>query len=305
VRREAGAGGTAEQAVRNNFLAIAAMVAATFFYLAGDSIVKLVSEEIPVSQIIVLRGLFTSILIAFAAALTGALRDWRRAVDRPILARSMFDGVTTLLIINALAHMAIADATAVINSVPIVATVLAVFVLKEHVGIRRWAAVITGFIGVLLVLRPSGTDFNAYGLLAFASTLTIAGRDIVTRHIEADVPSLVVTLASAIFVTLTGAVAALVTGGWGDASTEVLAMIAVASMALFGAYHFSVVAIRLGEVSLTAPFRYTVILWGLLVGFVVWGDVPGIMEVSGMALITLCGLYVVHRERMARREARR
>ena len=107
------------------------------------------------------------------------------------------------------------------------------------------------------------SDQNEYGLLAFAATLTIAGRDIVTRKIAAEVPSLIVTLASAIFVGLTGAVVSVVFGSWTQPDTTDLVMIAAAACALFGAYHYSVVAIRLGEISLTAPFRYSVILWGL------------------------------------------
>ncbi|NND49177.1 MAG: DMT family transporter, partial [Rhizobiales bacterium] len=88
-----------------------------------------------------------------------------------------------------------------------------------------------------------------------------------------------------------------------EPDTYSLVMIACASCTLFGAYHYSVVAIRLGEVSLTAPFRYSVILWGLLVGYLVWGDVPGLMSLAGMVLITLAGLYVIHRERVTRQRA--
>ena len=172
-------------------------------------------------------------------------------------------------------------------------------------GIRRWAAVLAGFVGVLLVLRPSGEGFNEYGLLAFAATLTIAGRDIVTRKIAPEAPSLIVTLASAVFVGLMGAVVAIIFGSWIEPDTYSLMMIAAAACTLFGAYHFSVVAIRLGEVSLTAPFRYSVILWGLVVGYLVWGDVPGVMSLAGMALITMAGLYVFHRERLALQRAER
>jgi len=288
----------------NNLLAIAAMVVACFFYLLGDSLVKLTSEQLPVPQIIFVRGLMTTVLVAGAVAASGALAGWRHAFDRPVLARSAFDAVTTLLIVNALAHMAIADATAVINSVPIVATFLAVVILREHVGIRRWAAVFAGFAGVLLVLRPSGADFNEYGLLALAATLTISGREIVTRRIADEVPSLVVTLAAVIVVTLAGAAAVAVTRVWVTLDGRSLAMLALASVMLFGAYHYSVVAIRLGEISLSAPFRYTVIVWGLVAGYVIWGDVPSLTALAGMGLITLAGLYVIHREHRMRRRGR-
>ncbi len=154
--------GATEKLGRNNLLAIAAMIAVAFFYLIGDNVVKFTTEHLPVPQIIMLRGLMTSVLVAAAAAATGAFSGWRHLFDRPVVARSTFDGITTLLIVNALAHMATDDATAVINSVPIVATLLAVVILREQVGFRRWAAVLVGFVGVLMVLRPSGESFTRH-----------------------------------------------------------------------------------------------------------------------------------------------
>jgi S-adenosylmethionine uptake transporter len=186
-----------------------------------------------------------------------------------------------------------------------VATVLAVFLLKERVGLRRWAAIMLGFAGMLLIVRPGGESINLYGLLACAATLCVAGRELVTRRLAPEIPSLIVTLASALMVTAAGGFASVITFTWVPMGWPELAMMALAALFLFAAYHFGVIALRLGEVSLVGPFRYTVILWGLIVGFVVWGDVPGPLTAAGMALITLSGLYVIRREYALHRQARR
>jgi drug/metabolite transporter (DMT)-like permease len=289
----------------SNLLAIAAMIASTLAFLLGDTTVKLASENLPVPQIIAVRGILTSVLVIGAAIATGVIRWSHRMTDRRILLRAGFDAATTLMFLQAIANMPIADATAIINAVPIVATVLAVLLLKEYVGFRRWTAIILGFVGMLLVVRPSGEGLNLYGLLACAATLCVAGRDLVTRGISREVPSLIVTLASALMVTLAGGLASAATGSWVAMGWADLSMMAVAALFLFAAYHFSVIALRLGEVSLVGPFRYTVILWGLIVGYIVWGDVPGRMTFAGMALITLSGLYVIRREYGLHRQAHR
>jgi drug/metabolite transporter (DMT)-like permease len=282
---------------RRNFLAIAAMIASTFFFLVGDSLVKLITEELPVPQTIFLRGLITSALVFAAVCYSGLLPHLHRLFDKAVLIRSSTEGLTTLLIVTALTHMAIADATAVINSVPLVATAMAVVFLREKVSLRGWAALLVGFAGVILVLRPNNEQFNIFSLFAVAATVSISIREIVTRRISSDIPSLILTFGSAIVVCLTGILAILVTREWESLTPQLMMMVCAASITLFGAYHFAVISIRLGEISLTAPFRYTVILWGILIGYVVWGDVPDFTALAGMLLITLAGLYVVNNER--------
>lgn len=288
----------------SGLIAIAAMVVSTLFYLLGDTGVKLASEVIPVPEIIVIRGAMTAVLVALAAAAVGVLRYWRAMFSRPVLVRGLFDAATTLMFTNALANMRIADATAIINAAPIAGTLLAVLFLGERVGIYRWSAILLGFAGVLLVMQPETSSFNVFGLLALGAMFTVAGREVVTRRIAADVPSLIVTLWSTITVTMVGGAAVLASGEWAPVAYWELGILAVSAFFLFGAYHTSVVSLRLGEVSLVGPFRYIIIVWGLLVGYLVWGDVPGLMELSGMVLITIAGLVVFRRELVRARRQR-
>lgn len=276
--------------------AIAAMIGSTLCYLFGDTAVKLAAEAVSVPQIIVVRGALTAVMVAAAAVSAGVLRYWRGMFTRPVLVRGGFDAATTLMFTNALANMRIADATAVINAAPIAGTLMAIFFLKERVDALRWTAIILGFVGVVLVLRPEASGFNLYGLLALGAMITVAGREVVTRRVAADVPSLIVTLWSALTVTVVGLAASLITGAWAPMGYAELGLILVSALFLFGAYHTSVISLRLGEVSLVGPFRYVIIIWGLLMGFLVWGDVPGLAELSGMALIAAAGFAVFRRE---------
>jgi drug/metabolite transporter (DMT)-like permease len=285
--------------------AIVAMVGSTLCYLFGDTAVKLAAEAVSVPQIIVVRGALTAVLVVIAAAAAGVLRYWRGMFTRPVLVRGGFDAATTLMFTNALANMRIADATAVINAAPIAGTLLAIVVLKERVDALRWMAIIIGFVGVVLVLRPEAGSFNFYGLLALGATVMVAGREVATRRVAADVPSLIVTLWSALTVTVVGLVGSLAAGAWKPIAYSDLGLIFVSALFLFGAYHTSVISLRLGEVSLVGPFRYLIIVWGLGMGFLVWGDVPGLAELSGMALIAAAGFAVFRRELSRSRASRR
>lgn len=276
--------------------AIAAMIGSTLFYLLGDTAVKLATETIPVPQIIVIRGVTTVLLVAATAAVAGVLRYWRGMFSGPVLARGGFDAATTLMIANALAHMRIADATAVFNAAPVAGTLMAILFLKERVDGLRWTAILLGFAGVLLVLRPDPSGFDIYSLLAVGAMFTIAAREVVTRRIAPEVPSLIVTLWSALTATMAGVVASFATGDWVPLAYREFGIILLSALFLFGAYHTSVVSLRLGEVSLVGPFRYIIIVWGLVVGYLVWDDVPGVAELSGMGLITVAGLAVFRRE---------
>lgn len=272
------------------------MLASTAFYLFGDTVVKLTAETVPVPQIIAVRGAFASLLIAAAAWVLGVLRYWRQMLTPRVLLRGTLDAATSILFTSALAHMRIADATAVINAVPIAATLMAIFILHEKVGLIRWGAICGGFIGVLMVLRPDPEGFNYYGLLAVAAMIVLAVREVVTRGIASEVPSLIVTLCSALTVTAGAGALSVATASWEPLDSGELLNLGLAAVFLFGAYHCSVVSLRLGEVSLVGPFRYAILIWALAIGYLVWGDVPDAMALGGMALITLSGLLVFRSE---------
>jgi drug/metabolite transporter (DMT)-like permease len=276
--------------------AILAMLAASLLYLLGDTTVKVLAERLPPGQIIALRGAVTSGLVLLAIAAAGVLPLWRSMLKPRVLVRAAMDGGATLCFTAALVHMRIADATAVINAAPVAATIIAAIALRERVGIYRWIATLGGFFGVLLVLRPDPSRFDVVSLLAVAAMTMVALREVLTRRLTTQTPALFVTLGSTIVVTIVGVSATVATGDWVVPGSAELALLMLSAFFLFGAYYLSVVALRNGEVSLVGPFRYAVILWSLLMGFLVWGDIPEPVGLAGMILIAACGLLVLRSE---------
>lgn len=288
--------------ISENRRGIAGMVASMMLFICNDALVKFVSQTLPTGQLIFLRGVSATILIAVLAM---ALGQWRRApamFNPPVFARALIDGAATFLYLIALFHMPIANVTAINLSVPLMLTVCAALFLSEQVGWRRWSAVTTGFIGVLLVVQPAVEGFNWFALVALIGTLFHSARDLLTRRIGAGIPSLIVTLSTAMVVTIAAGGLSLIEG-WQPLPLRELLLLILASAFLSGGYYLVIDCMRHGELSVVAPFRYTAMLWALLMGYFVWGDVPNLPAWMGIALLVGSGLYIFHREQVRRRTA--
>ncbi len=282
-----------------------AMALAMLAFIINDTMIKVVGLGLPFGELLMVRGLFAVAIMAAVAWATGALNHLRLVLSRTVMARTIADVATTFLYLTALLNMPIANATAINQAVPFAIVVLSALFLGERVGLRRLAAVGAGFLGVLLVVKPASGDFNVYSLFAVASMFTISLRDIVTRRIPAAVPASLVALSNATAVTLGGAVYT-VFEGWRPLTLVETGVLMACALSLAVAYTFMVLAVRLAHVSATAPFRYTIIVWSLIAGFVVFGDTPDITALLGIALIAGSGLYTLVRERQInRRSARR
>lgn len=288
--------------INENRRGILGMIASMVLFICNDALIKHVSESLPTGQIIFLRGLSATLLIATMAVALGAWRQMPAVFDRPVLARAAIDSLGTFLYLLALFNMPIANVTAVNLSVPLMLTVCAAFLLREQVGWRRWSAVVAGFVGVLLVVQPAAAGFNWFALVALAATATHAARDLLTRRIRAGIPSIIVTLSTAIVVTIAAAAVSAIEG-WQPLPMRELTLLIVASAFLSGGYYLVIDCMRHGELSVVAPFRYTAMLWALLLGYLVWGDVPNLLAWFGIALLVGSGLYIFHREQVRRRAA--
>jgi drug/metabolite transporter (DMT)-like permease len=190
--------------VAANRRGILAMLAAMTLFTANDTLLKLASDALAPGQIMAVRGLFASL---FALGLVTAFGEWRRlpAIASPlVLLRAGFEAATAFLYITALAHLPLANITALLLASPILMTLLTVMLGMERVGPRRWAAILAGFAGVLAIVRPSVEGFNLYAGLALASAFMVVGRDFTTRLIGGRVPSAVVTLSTTASVTAAG-----------------------------------------------------------------------------------------------------
>ena len=283
---------------------IIAMSVAMSVFIVNDALIKLAAESLPAAQAICVRGVFATAL-AFAAVLAmGHARDLPRLANPPVMFRAVLDVLGTFGYLVALFNMPISIATAINMAAPLAICVLAVVWLREHVGWRRWSAVIAGFVGVLIIIRPTPEGLDGWALLAFGATVLNGGRDIYTRRIGLEVPSIIITLSTALGVTVFAAVVAAIEG-WQPMAWRELGLLATASLFLALGYHLVIVAMRAGEVSLIGAFRYTGLLGAIVIGYTVWGEVPDALAWLGIALLVGAGLYILHRERVRAHEARR
>jgi drug/metabolite transporter (DMT)-like permease len=176
--------------------------------------------------------------------------------------------------------------------------VFAVLFLHERASRARWLAVLLGFAGVLCIVRPGADGFNAWALLCLLGTLFHAARDLMTRGIPAVIPSIIITLATALSITLLAGVFT-VLAGWQPFALVDLAQLGVAAAFLTAGYFLIVQAMRTGEISLTAPFRYTAVLFAMLLGYALWREVPDAPAWAGIAMLVGSGLYMMYGERRA------
>jgi S-adenosylmethionine uptake transporter len=192
--------------------------------------------------------------------------------------------------------MPIANATAILLVMPLAVTLAGAVFLGERVGWRRYTAIIVGFAGVLVIVRPGGAGFNAYALSALAAVGFLVVRDLVTRRFATGVPSVFVALATAVAITVLGALVTLF-GRWVPLAGADALVLAAAAVCLVVGYLFGVMTMRVGEIGFVSPFRYTVLIWALLLGAVVFGEIPDALTFVGSVLVVGTGLYTFHRER--------
>ena len=279
------------------------MVLAMGSFVTNDTLVKLVGTSLPVGEIIMVRGFMAMAFIAVICAWHGLLGSLPLLQSRHVLTRTSLDLVATILFIMALMHMPIANITAIMQVVPLAVALLSALVLRERIGAGRMVAIILGFLGVLLIVKPTPANFSIYDLFALLIVLSVAVRDIATRRIPSRVPTFLVALANAAFVTAGGTALCLVQGFTMPAPWQI-GTLALAALFLASGYLCMVTTLRLGDLSATAPFRYSIMLFAIVYGILVFGEYPDWLGIAGMVLIAVTGLYAAHREGRIRDSAR-
>ncbi len=265
-------------------------------FVSNDTLTKCVSDELGLFQIIFIRGLFTMTLIGCFAYARGVLfyRPDRR--DTSLLALRLFGELGgTYCFLTALFNMPLANASAILQSLPLAVTLAAALFLGEKVGWRRYTAIFIGFLGVLIIVRPGFEGFNAFALWAVAAVFFVTIRDLSTRCLSHDVPSLFVTFLTASGVTLMATVS-LPFSEWKPVTETHLLFIGGAACLVFVGYFFGITAMRHGEIGFVSPFRYTLMIWAILLGYLVFGDFPDFPTLLGSAIVVGMGVYTFYRE---------
>ncbi len=273
---------------------VALQLAALATFVAMDTLIKLMTAGFPVTQLMWARFLFGFLTVALALRLTTGQFPWRSRAPGWQTLRSLTLAACNFLFTSALVHIPLADATAVGFASPLFTITLAAIVLKEAVGWRRWAGVAIGLLGVIVLLRPpflfAGAPVHWAMVLPLGTAALFAVYQILTRRLAGlDDPRTTIfhtSLAAAVVMTATTPLAWTwpSAGGWGT-----LALLGV----LGGAGHgLLVMAFSRAPASLLAPMSYTQIIWAVLAGVLVFGDVPDALTVVGMAIVAVGGILV-------------
>ncbi len=283
----------------DNMIGAAFMCGSMAGFALNDASVKTVAADMNVYQAIFIRGLFTILFIGTLALFSGTFKNLPNRADRKLIAwRSIAEVGATLMFLTALVNMPIANITAILQALPLTVSVAAAIFMREYFGWRRAVAILVGFIGILIIVRPGAEGFNSYALFGLAAVAFVTWRDLTVRRFSTNVSSLFVSFVTAVVVTITGAIATLIVGEWAPVSNTNLALLALAAAFLFGGYYFSVAAMRVGEIASVAPFRYTIMIWAILLGWLIWGDIPDGWTLLGMTIVITMGAYTLWRERL-------
>ena len=278
--------------------AIIAMVLGAAVLAANDAVLKWLTTDYHVGQIIFCRGIFASLPLAILIWKAGGLKSLRPVNLTGHALRAVLVIVGTFLFVSGLAYLPLAEAIAIAFAGPLFITALAQPLLGERVGWRRWSAVITGFIGIIFIVRPGSAVVQWAVLLPLMASLAGALRDLLTRHLSGQEN----TVALLFYTTLGVILASLVTipfiwvpvpiVDWGWFAT---------SGFLVGFAHFLMIeTFRYGEATLVAPFKYSGVIWAGLLGYLIWGDIPDLTAVLGVSIVVLSGVYILHREQIYR-----
>jgi len=286
-----------------NFRGAIFMCLAMAGFTCNDALVKSVTGVMNAGQIMLVRGFFTSVLLLLLARHFGALRSFRLILSPVVALRIAAEVGAAITYIYALGQIPLANASAILQALPLAVTLGAALFLAEPVGWRRWLAILTGFAGVLIVLRPGPDGFTAAALSVVGSVIFAAIRDLCTRRIDVAVPSLFISVITATAITLTGAVMVIPLGGWQPMSWASIGVLAGASLLLLVGYQCIVLAMRNGEIAIVAPFRYTSLIWSIGIGILFFSEEPDIWMVTGVAIIMGSGLYTFARENKRRAAA--
>ncbi|MGO1119282.1 DMT family transporter [Rhodovibrionaceae bacterium A322] len=272
------------------------MIAAGLALTLNDGILKWLTGDYPVGQIMFTRGLFVFLPIAFLAWQAGGLSSLRIKSAKAHLIRAALVVSATFMFITGLRYLDFADAISITFAGPLFVTAMAAPLLGEVIGWRRWAAVGVGFVGVLFIVQPTGGVFHWAALLPLGASLLGAFRDVLTRRMAQGESSVAVLMTTTTAVTLAGGSTVLL-GGWVSLAWGDLALMALSGL-LMGTAHFLMIeSLRLAEAALVIPFKYMSMIWAVLIGFFVWGSLPSATTLLGAGIVIASGLYILHRER--------
>ena len=272
---------------------IACMLVSGVFLTTTDSITKWLVPHYPVGEILFVQGSLIALLVAGWMGLRGE-HPLRMVRWRWHLARGLFYALGSFAFVYSLRYLPLAEVIAITFAGPLFMTLFGKILLHEHVGIHRLGAVVVGFVGILIVIRPGTSAMQWAALLPLIVALADTFRDLITRTLTRDESSLRIIFTTVVILALAGAVTSL--GGWHAIRAVDVVWFGCSAISFVGAHYFMVEAFRHAQVVVIAPFRYFLIVWATISGFLFWGEVPDNPVFAGVAVVIAAGIYIGWRE---------
>jgi len=272
---------------------IACMLVSGVFLTTTDSLSKWLVPHYPVGEILFVQGTLIALLMAGWMRLRG--EHLLRVVRwRSHLLRGLMYAIGSFAFVYALRFLPLAEVVAITFAGPLFMTLFGRILLHEHVGIHRLGAVVVGFIGILIVIRPGTSAMQLAALLPLIVALADTFRDLITRTLTRDESSLRIILTTAVILALAGGTT--VVGGWNAIRSVDMVWFGCSAVCFVVAHYFMVEAFRHAQVVVIAPFRYFLIVWATISGFLFWGEVPDDAVFVGVAVVIAAGIYIGWRE---------
>jgi drug/metabolite transporter (DMT)-like permease len=265
-------------------------------FAVEDVFVKIAAETLPLGQVLLTMGLAGMLVFAAMARWRGEAILPPAFLSRPMLVRSAFEVTGRLFYGLAITLTALSTTSAILQATPLVVVAGAALVFRERVSLQRWLAVLIGFTGVLVILRP-GSDFSVLSLLAVVGLLGFAGRDLATRAAPVGLSNRQLGALGFAMFAAAGAVLLAISGGAKVPDLGTTTMLAAGAVFGMAGYHALTYAMRTGEVSAVTPFRYTRLVFAMILAMVLFGERPDLATWIGAALVVGSGIFALTRSR--------
>ena len=277
------------------------MVCSMIFFAVNDAVIKSLGGVLPIFQTLAVRGGMVVVLLAILVMRSGwRVQELRRRDQMILLLRVAAEVGAAFFIVTALFNLELANMTAILQILPLTIPLAAFMFLGEPLGWRRLVAICIGFLGMLFIVKPGSDGFNIYSLFCLAAVICVTIRDLTARSLGAKLSSQEMSLFAAVGVFGAASVATMFEP-WVTISLASWAALCGSSFAILLGYLVSVYAIRTGDVSFTAQFRYIGLIAALILGYVFFGEWPDRLALIGAAIIVGTGAFTLYRQRASRR----
>ena len=282
----------------DNLKGAALMAGCVTAYVINDAFMKYLFSEMAFFQAIFLRSIISVPPVLMMVWITKvAIHNLSKQNKRLLFLRVAAEICTTVAFLTALKYMPLANVTAILQALPLAITMAAALFLSEPVGWRRWSAILIGFFGVLIVVRPGLEGFNIYSVVALAAVLFITVREIITRKLPSEVPTITVVLSTAVGGAIFSGIM-MIGADWSILRPTAWLLLIGAAFAVLVATLLNVLAMRTGEISFVSPFRYTSMIGAIGLGILMFDDWPDLPTLIGTLLIVSTGVYTFRREQL-------